>query len=76
MPGISLYGASASDKVQDERDDREEQKQVNEEARGVEQKKSAEPQDNQNNCKNQKHGSALSLPQRDGVRCRTLQPIV
>ncbi len=46
---------AAADKVHDDRNDSEDQQDVNEEARDVEDKKSAEPQKDENDSENKKH---------------------
>jgi hypothetical protein len=51
-----LCGASATGhEVHDDGDDREEQKQMNEQARALEHNETAEPHHNQNDCQNKKH---------------------
>jgi hypothetical protein len=55
----SLNSSAAGNKVHDERDDREQQKQMDEQARALEHDESAEPHHNQNNCENEKHGEPL-----------------
>jgi len=46
---------AATDKVHDDGNDSEDQHDVNEEARDVEDKKSAEPQKDENDSENKKH---------------------
>jgi hypothetical protein len=46
--------------VKNDRDDCENQQQVNEKTRGVEENKTADPRQNQNKRQYQKHGSLLS----------------
>ena len=45
--------------MHDERDDREEQQQVDEQTSALEHYEATKPHHNQNNCKNEKHGTAL-----------------
>jgi hypothetical protein len=43
--------------VHDERDDREQQKEMDEQASALEHHKATQPHHNQDNCKNEKHGN-------------------
>jgi len=58
--------------VHDERDDGKEQKQMDEEAADVHQGETAEPQDDQNNCEDKKHGGRLLSCIKDSRLARRL----
>jgi hypothetical protein len=58
-----LDGASAADKVHDDRYQGEDEQQVNEEAAHVKNEESAKPKQNQNDRQNEKHELPSFLPQ-------------
>jgi hypothetical protein len=58
-----LDGASAADKIHDDRDQSEDQQQVNEEAADVKHKEPSKPKQYQNDSQNEKHGGPSFLLQ-------------
>jgi hypothetical protein len=56
-----LNGTATRDEVHDDRDDREEQQQVNEEAGDVHDGEAANPKDHENDSENEEHENLLSV---------------
>lgn len=65
-------GATATNKVHDDSDDREQDQQVDEKAADVEDQETSKPKNQENHCEDEEHGNLLSDVRNRGCprKCR------